>query len=102
MGNSPIMCSLTPAALNARREGMLTELVRRAQAHEELPQGHRLRFGATDDDILATIARAVDAERQCCRFLRFSLTVEPDGGPISLELSGPPGTKEFVSALLET
>ena len=50
MANLPIMCTLTPAALNARREGMLSELLRRAQAHEELPQGHRLRFAATDDD----------------------------------------------------
>ena len=102
MANLPIMCTLTPAALNARREGMLTQLLRRAQAHEELPQGHRLRFGATDDDILTTIAQAIDAERQCCRFLRFSVTVEPDGGPVFLELTGPPGTREFVSALLDS
>ena len=102
MANLPIMCTLTPAALSARREGMLTELLRRAQAHEELPQGHRLRFAATDDDVLTTIARAIDAERQCCRFLRFSVTVEPDGGPIFLELTGPPGTREFVSALLDS
>ena len=47
------------------------------------------------------IARAVDAERQGCRFLRFRITVEPDGGPIVLELTGPPGTREFISALLD-
>jgi hypothetical protein len=29
------------------------------------------------------------------------IDVEPDGGPIYLELSGPPGTREFVTALLE-
>ena len=101
MTNLPIVCTLTPAALKARREGVLTDLLRRAQAHDELPEGHRLRFGATDD-ILATIAQAVDAERQCCRFLRFSITIEPDGGPIFLELTGPPGTREFVSALLDS
>lgn len=100
MTNLPIVCTLTPAALKARREGALTDLLRRAETHDELPQGHRLRFGATDD-ILATIAQTIDAERQCCRFLRFSITVEPDGGPISLELTGPPGTREFVSALLD-
>jgi hypothetical protein len=100
MANLPVVCTLTPAALKARREGALTDLVRRAQAHEELPQGHHLQFGATDD-ILASIAQTIDAERQCCRFLRFIITVEPDGGPISLELTGPPGTREFISALLD-
>jgi hypothetical protein len=29
------------------------------------------------------------------------ITVAPDGGPMFLELSGPPGTREFVAALLE-
>jgi hypothetical protein len=47
------------------------------------------------------IARTIDAERQCCRFLHFGVTVEPDGGPITLELSGPSGTREFLSALLD-
>jgi hypothetical protein len=28
-------------------------------------------------------------------------TVEHDGGPISLELTGPPGTREFMSALFD-
>ena len=43
----------------------------------------------------------VDAERHCCRFLRFAMTVEPDGGPVFLELTGPAGTRDFVSALIE-
>jgi hypothetical protein len=47
------------------------------------------------------IGRAVDAERRCCRVLRFAIVVEPDEGPIVLELTGPPGTREFVAALLE-
>jgi len=99
--NLPIACSLTPAAIRARREGLLSELLRRASAHQELQDGHRLEFAA-EDDALFTIARAVNAERQCCRFLRFHVTVEPDGGPILLELSGPPGTREFLSALLDS
>jgi hypothetical protein len=49
---------------------------------------------------LFDIARTVDAERQCCQFLRFTLTVEPGGGAIQLDLTGPPGTREFVSALV--
>lgn len=54
-----------------------------------------------DERNIATIARAVEAERHCCRFLRFGITVEPDGGPVFLELTGPPGTREFIGALFE-
>jgi hypothetical protein len=101
MTHIPVACTLSPAALRARREGLLSELLRRADEHQELPEGHRLRFAASEDT-LTTIAQAVEAERACCRFLRFQITVEPDGGPISLELSGPPGTREFISALLDS
>ena len=101
MTDLPIACTLSPAALRARREGLLAELLRRAEDHREVPDGHRLRFAA-GQDILATIARAVEAERHCCRFLRFQITVEPDDGAILLELSGPPGTREFVAALFES
>jgi hypothetical protein len=51
--------------------------------------------------VLSQIAAAVDAERQCCRFLQFSITVEADGGPISLDLRGPSGTREFLGALFD-
>lgn len=96
-----IACTLGPAALKARREGLLADLWRRAADHEQNAQGLRLCFPA-DADVLATITRAVDAERQCCRFLRFQVTVEPDGGPVWLDLTGPPGTGEFLSALIES
>jgi hypothetical protein len=100
MNELPIVCTLSAAALTARREGLLANLVRRAEDREDLPEGIRLRFLASGDT-LQTIVRTIDAERQCCRFLRFTVTVEPDGGPIALELSGPPCTREFVAALLE-
>jgi hypothetical protein len=100
MADLPIVCTLSPDALRTRREGLLSILVRRAEARDELPEGLRLRFAPTDET-LSTITRAVDAERHCCRFLRFEIVVQPDGGPIVLELTGPPGTREFVAALLD-
>jgi len=96
----PVACTLTPEALRARRAGLLSDLVRRAEGREDLPEGLRLRFAPTGET-LATIARAVEAERHCCRFLRFGITVEPDGGPVFLKLTGRAGTREFIGALLE-
>jgi len=100
MADLPIVCTLTPDALRARREGLLAELLRQSTDHELLAEGLRLRF-APSGHTLASIARAVEAEQRCCRFLRFTITVEPDAGPLTLDLTGPQGTREFVAALLE-
>ena len=100
MPDLPIVCALTPNALRARREGLLAALLRQSSGHELLPEGLRLRF-APSAETLASIAQAVEAERHCCRFLRFTITVEPDGGPLTVDLTGPQGAREFVVALLE-
>jgi hypothetical protein len=100
MAELPIACTLTPEALRTRREGLLMDLVRRAERREDLPDGLRLAF-APSAETIALIARVVEAERHCCRFLRFGMTVEPDGGPLFLDLTGPAGTRDFVSALIE-
>ncbi len=101
MADLPIVCTLSPEALEARRQTLLDALVRRARARHELAEGFRLEFAAADG-VLDEIAAAVDAERRCCRFLQFTIAVAPAGGPITLDLAGPPGTREFLAALLGT
>jgi hypothetical protein len=100
MSDLPIACTLGPAALKARREDLLGGLVRRAQERIDLPNGYRVRF-SPNDEVLRTIAEVIDVERQCCRFLRFQLTVEPDQEAIWLEFTGPPGTREFLAGMLD-
>jgi len=95
MAELPIVCTLQPDELQARREGLLSELRRRVQVLEDHPFGYRLQFAA-GDDTLTLIMGVVESERRCCRFLRFAIQVEPDDGPIYLELTGPPGTREFL------
>ena len=100
MSELPIVCTLGPDALRARRQGLLSELLQQSSGRELLPDGLRLQF-APSGETLAKITAAVDAERRCCRFLRFTFTVEPDEGQFTLDLTGPQGTREFVAALLD-
>ena len=95
----PIACTLTPETIRTRRAKLLPGLVARAEQGEAVDQGYRFRFRA-DADTFGAITEVINAERQCCRFLRFHLTVEPDLGPLWLELTGPPGTRAFLEALL--
>ena len=97
---TPIVCALTPEAIQARRAKLLPGLVTRAEECTEMEDGYRLTFSASGE-MLRLIAAVIEAERQCCRWLRFELVVAPEGGPITLTLSGPEGAREFLSALFD-
>ena len=96
----PIACTLGPETLKTRRDDLLGSLVRRAEERLDVSHGYRLRFAA-GEGVLATIANVIELERQCCRFLTFHVIVEPDDGPIWLEVTGPPGTREFLDGMFD-
>ena len=99
MPDLSIVCTLGPAAIKARREDLLGTLVRRAAERFELPNGYRVRFSA-EPGLLQTIADVIDLERQCCRFLRFEIAVEPDDQSVWLQFTGPLGAREFLAGML--
>jgi hypothetical protein len=99
MSQLPVVCTLDPSTIATRRAALLPGLWNRAREHLETAEGYCLRFDP-DSDTLQAITATIDAERQCCRFLEFQLTIEPAGGPIWLAMSGPPGTREFLAALM--
>lgn len=93
----PIACTLPAETLARRGHTLLPGLAARATRRVDGVDTMTLEF---TPELLTDIAAVIDAERQCCRFLTFDVTVAPDGGPITLTLSGPPGTREFLDALL--
>jgi hypothetical protein len=98
MKKIPIACQLSEAEIETRREGLLTGLLTQARERVRVDDGFRWRF-APSGEILAATASTIDAERRCCRFLKFVMTIEPDEGSIWLEITGPPGTAEFLDVL---
>jgi hypothetical protein len=68
---------------------------------EELPDGYAFRL-PNDAAAFVTAAEYVTLDRLCCRFLRWELRSEPDGGPVWLRLTGPAGTKALLRSTLET
>jgi hypothetical protein len=92
----PVACTLSEPDLAKRRAGLFTDLARRRQEARWLREGIRLR-SSSGQGTLALLGEFIPLESQCCPFLRFQLTVEPEGGPIWLELTGPPGTRDFLT-----
>lgn len=94
----PVARTLTPEALRAGAADLLPGLAAEAAAVAPLPDGVRLTF-ASAPGVAARIARAVDREQECCRFLSFALTVPAGGAPVELAVTGPPGTRELLAGL---
>ena len=99
MTQLPIACTLTSSELQQRRATVLEKFRREITELTELDNGYAYSFSAQAS--LQDLGIMIDLERQCCPFLRFRVDVEPAGGAVRLELTGPPGTKEFLAALFE-
>jgi hypothetical protein len=91
----PIACSLSASDFAARRGTLSSGILTKATQVDEVPDGLEWHFAADDDSVRA-LAALIDAERRCCRFLRFILSVEPGVSEVTLEVTGPPGTREFL------
>lgn len=96
----PIACSLTDSQLQERRRNVLQKVRSAVVDVRELDNGYAYSFHS-DSERLIELAQLVNLERQCCPFLHFAITVEPGNGPIWLEMTGPDGTKEFLTTTFE-
>jgi len=95
----PVACSLTEPELRERRNTVLEKVGRSVLETVEVKSGYAYRFPA-DDEWLSELVNLVGLERRCCPFLTFKISAESGGGSIWLELTGPGGTKEFLSSFL--
>lgn len=94
----PVACSLTESELEVRRSSVLQKLSRVVAEVKELSDGYAYRF-PSNDALIMDLAQLISLERRCCEFLRFGITVEPGNGPLWLEMTGPPGTKDFLASV---
>jgi len=97
--NLPIACSLDSPALAQRRSELRSSVLSEAAAVDRLEDCYRWTFQHAAD-VVARIGAVIDGERQCCRFLRFSMEADPDLGTVTLTISGPSGTAEFLESWL--
>jgi hypothetical protein len=100
MSDLTIACTLATPELHQRRGNLLLKVRAAALEVKATDDGFAYRF-PSDDSLLADLFTLIQLEHQCCPFLRFSLIVEAGNGPVWLELTGPPGTKEFLTSIFE-
>jgi len=95
----PVACCLSNEELRTREATLLAQFKSALLATEELSDGCLFRIPG-DKKWLAVAAELIAAERECCPFLRFELIAEPAMGPVTVRMTGPAGTKEFLKSIL--
>jgi hypothetical protein len=95
----PIACSLTSAELREREATLLAQFRAAIVKTEELQDGYAFHIPG-DGERIRQVAELIGAERECCPFLVFEVSALPNMGPVIVRVSGPTGTKEFLTSLL--
>jgi hypothetical protein len=96
-GPSPIACNLKALAPaeRARHAALSDKLRAAATSRRELPDGIAFNLNPAMVN-LREVADWVEAERLCCPFLDFRITLERGGGGLQLSLTGRQGVKDFL------
>lgn len=95
----PVACCLSDEELRNRETTLLAQFRAALIGSEELNDGYTFRLGG-DKKSIALVAELIMAERECCPFLKFEVCLEPGMGPVSVRMTGPAGTKEFLKSIL--
>ena len=96
--STPLVCNMNVFTPTERESYIrtTTQLFQSVQNIQEVENGFEFSF--PNSETLARMAEFITNERLCCPFLKFTLTINPDPQPISLILTGPAGTQEFLRA----
>lgn len=94
----PVACTLDDRELQKRRTDILEKIGCRVAGSVELENGFSYRLPA-EDAVLQNLIEIINLERKCCPFLDFKLVLAAGEDFASMELTGPPGTKQMLETL---
>ena len=96
-GSADLACALTSPELRERKRTVLASLKEQTRERLELENGYAFTFSGTDL-LLDELIDFIKTERACCPFFTFDLSIRGDKSEARLELTGPPGAKEFITS----
>lgn len=99
--DTPLVCNMdvfTPAKREHHIQ-TISQLFQKVQDIHEVENGFEFMFpNPNGSEIITRLAQFISNERLCCPFLEFTLKIASNDEPISLLLTGPEGTQEFLRA----
>ena len=97
--DTTLSCRLTTPELQQRKQTVIAALKSRVLETIDIEEGIKLKFNG-DDETLDLLSDFIKSERLCCNFFTFTLTVRDVNNLAWLELSGPKGTRHFITSEL--
>ena len=97
--NMPIVCNMDVFTPDERENHIrsTTRLFQTVQVIQDAENGYEFIFpNPTGSNNISRCAEFIFNERRCCPFLEFTLKISSKDQPISLALTGPEGTQEFL------
>lgn len=91
-------CKLTSPELRERKSTAIASLQSKIKNKVELSNGFKYQFEASDE-VLDELITFIKAERLCCDFFAFDLSIRENNAWLSI--TGPDGAKEFIKTELE-
>lgn len=99
--DQPLMvCNLTSKQLQEREEYLRKEVFSKLDQTIELEDGYEFIFKQPIDYSI-TLTEFINFERKCCPGLTYTLTFEPEEGPIHLKIGNSKEIKEALKAELD-
>lgn len=98
MRNEPVMCHLSDDEFRERERSLLERFRKTVADRREHGEGYVYGLPLSQDS-LELLTELILLEKDCCRFLDFSISVKSGNEYVSLQLSGPPGAKEVIKEI---
>ena len=99
-GEKPLTCKLTTPEMQHRKETVVANLKRQVLEKKELTNGYSYTFKGSDA-VVDEVSNFIKTERLCCDFFNFELKVAGDASHAWLTITGPDGTKDFITSELD-
>ena len=90
----PLVCKLSSKEVEERKATIIASLKKEIIERRELPNGYSFKFKG-DDASIDRLISFVKSERQCCGFFNYNVSITEEYA--MLELTGPEGSKDFVT-----
>lgn len=95
-GSKALSCKLTDSEIRHRKATVIARIKDQVNDKKELDHGFSFGFAGSDHTV-DLLADFIKTERLCCDFFDFTLQVKGDASAIWLTVTGPEGTKEFLT-----
>ena len=94
---SPFVCNMsvmTPAERELHQK-IGEKIFGAVREVKELRHGYALRL-SPDSSMIESVARFIEKERLCCPFMKFTVEVGEEHGPLWVNMTGREGAKDFI------